>query len=104
MPLTWALEQCPPNAQPKTTRSTPVPSFQTAKQNYDVGNRELLSVKLALEEWRHWLEVASLPFLVWTTRTWSTSALPRDSTPAKLAVPCFSPGSTLPFQSQKGKT
>lgn len=27
-----------------------------AEQNYDVGNRELLAVKVALEEWRHWLE------------------------------------------------
>ena len=34
--------------------------------NYDVGNRELLAVKMALEEWRHWLEGASVPFLVWT--------------------------------------
>ncbi|KAK3537116.1 hypothetical protein QTP70_002129 [Hemibagrus guttatus] len=24
--------------------------------NYDVGNRELLAIKAALEEWRHWLE------------------------------------------------
>ena len=24
------------------------------ERNYDVGNRELLAVKLALEEWRHW--------------------------------------------------
>lgn len=23
-------------------------------------------MKLALEEWRHWLEGAKLPFLVWT--------------------------------------
>lgn len=30
------------------------------------GNRELLAVKLALEEWRHWLERAELPFLAWT--------------------------------------
>uniref|UniRef100_A0A3Q2QFS9 Gypsy retrotransposon integrase-like protein 1 n=1 Tax=Fundulus heteroclitus TaxID=8078 RepID=A0A3Q2QFS9_FUNHE len=37
-----------------------------AEQNYDVGNRELLAVKLALEEWRHWLEGSKLPFLVWT--------------------------------------
>ena len=37
-----------------------------AERNYDVGNRELLAVKLALEEWRHWLEGASQPFLVWT--------------------------------------
>ncbi len=27
-----------------------------AERNYDIGNRELLAVKLALEEWRHWLE------------------------------------------------
>ena len=37
-----------------------------AERNYDVGNRELLAVRLALEEWRHWLEGASVPFLVWT--------------------------------------
>ncbi|KAK3517438.1 hypothetical protein QTP70_010681 [Hemibagrus guttatus] len=29
-----------------------------AEVNYDIGNRELLAVKLALEEWRHWLEGA----------------------------------------------
>ncbi|KAK3509524.1 hypothetical protein QTP70_000538 [Hemibagrus guttatus] len=27
----------------------------TAEANYDVGNQELLSIKAALEEWRHWL-------------------------------------------------
>lgn len=37
-----------------------------AEHNYDVGNRELLAIKLALEEWRHWLEGAELPFVVWT--------------------------------------
>lgn len=37
-----------------------------AERNYDVGNRELLAVKMALEEWRHWLEGSELPFLVWT--------------------------------------
>uniref|UniRef100_A0A671YIT6 Gypsy retrotransposon integrase-like protein 1 n=1 Tax=Sparus aurata TaxID=8175 RepID=A0A671YIT6_SPAAU len=37
-----------------------------AERNYDVGNRELLAVKLALEEWRHWLEGADHPFIVWT--------------------------------------
>ncbi|KAK1788719.1 hypothetical protein P4O66_002537 [Electrophorus voltai] len=37
-----------------------------AERNYDVGNRELLVVKLAIEEWRHWLEGAKHPFLVWT--------------------------------------
>ncbi|KAK3512021.1 hypothetical protein QTP70_027617 [Hemibagrus guttatus] len=35
-----------------------------AEQNYDIGNRELLAIKLALEEWRHWLEGANHPFEV----------------------------------------
>jgi hypothetical protein len=34
--------------------------------NYDVGNQELLAVKLALEEWRHWLEGAKEPFVILT--------------------------------------
>ncbi|KAI2664272.1 Transposon Tf2-9 polyprotein [Labeo rohita] len=37
-----------------------------AERYYDVGNRELLAIRLALCEWRHWLEGAALPFLVWT--------------------------------------
>ncbi|KAL0160140.1 hypothetical protein M9458_043865, partial [Cirrhinus mrigala] len=37
-----------------------------AERNYDVGNRELLAIKLALEEWRHWLEGARHPFTVLT--------------------------------------
>lgn len=37
-----------------------------AERNYDIGDRELLAVKMALEEWRHWLEGAKEPFLVWT--------------------------------------
>ena len=37
-----------------------------AERNYEVGNRELLAVKHTLEEWRHWLEGADLPFVVWT--------------------------------------
>ncbi|KAL0156950.1 hypothetical protein M9458_048196, partial [Cirrhinus mrigala] len=37
-----------------------------AEKNYDVGNRELLAIKLALEEWRHWLEGAKHPFTVLT--------------------------------------
>ncbi|KAL0154228.1 hypothetical protein M9458_050482 [Cirrhinus mrigala] len=35
-----------------------------AEQNYDVGNRELLAIKLALEEWRHWLEGSAHPFTI----------------------------------------
>lgn len=37
-----------------------------AERNYDIGNRELLAVKVALEEWRHWLERVKHPFLIWT--------------------------------------
>ncbi|KAL0200281.1 hypothetical protein M9458_003468, partial [Cirrhinus mrigala] len=37
-----------------------------AEQNYDVENRELLAIKLALEEWRHWLEGAVHPFTIIT--------------------------------------
>lgn len=37
-----------------------------AEQNYDIGDQELLAVKLALEEWHHWLEGAEHPFIIWT--------------------------------------
>uniref|UniRef100_A0A673CBI9 Gypsy retrotransposon integrase-like protein 1 n=1 Tax=Sphaeramia orbicularis TaxID=375764 RepID=A0A673CBI9_9TELE len=37
-----------------------------AERNYDIGNRELLAIKVALEEWRHWLEGTDVPFLIWT--------------------------------------
>ncbi|KAK3510911.1 hypothetical protein QTP70_025547 [Hemibagrus guttatus] len=37
-----------------------------AEINYDIGNCELLAVKLALKEWMHWLEGARHPFLVLT--------------------------------------
>lgn len=35
-----------------------------AEQNCDVGHRELLAVKLDLEEWRHWLEGSETPCLI----------------------------------------
>ncbi|KAK3541748.1 hypothetical protein QTP86_002145, partial [Hemibagrus guttatus] len=40
--------------------------LMTAEVNYDVGNRELLAIKAALEEWCHWLEGACHPFQVLT--------------------------------------
>ena len=40
--------------------------FTLAKKNYDVGNRELLAVHVALEEWRHWLQGTQHPILIWT--------------------------------------
>ncbi len=43
-----------------------LPKIVPAEQNYDMGNRELLAIKLALEEWRHWLEGAQYPFEVIT--------------------------------------
>lgn len=32
----------------------------TAERNYDIANRELLAVKVALEQWRHWISLYSL--------------------------------------------
>lgn len=50
-----------------------------AERNYDVGNRELLAIKVALEEWRHWLEGHSNhSWSGQTIRTWNTSSRPRD--------------------------
>lgn len=43
--------------------------LSAAERNYDVGDRELLAIKLALEEWRHWLEGANYPFTVLTDHT-----------------------------------
>ena len=40
--------------------------LSVAERNYDVGNRELLAVVLALQEWRHWLEGTQELFLIWT--------------------------------------
>lgn len=40
--------------------------FSPAERNYDVGNRELLAIKLAFEEWRQWLEGAIHPITVYT--------------------------------------
>lgn len=37
-----------------------------AEQNYDIGNKELLASKLALEELKHWLEGTRHPFVVYT--------------------------------------
>ncbi|KAL0195822.1 hypothetical protein M9458_009394, partial [Cirrhinus mrigala] len=37
-----------------------------AECNYDVGNKELLLMKAAIAEWRHWLEGATHPFQVIT--------------------------------------
>lgn len=36
------------------------------EQICEIVNRELLAIKLALEEWHHWLEGAKHPFEVFT--------------------------------------
>ncbi len=40
--------------------------LNAAERNYNVGDRELLAMKAAFEEWRHWLEGTRLPFIVLT--------------------------------------
>uniref|UniRef100_A0A8C6NPQ6 Gypsy retrotransposon integrase-like protein 1 n=1 Tax=Nothobranchius furzeri TaxID=105023 RepID=A0A8C6NPQ6_NOTFU len=40
--------------------------FSPTQQNYGVGDRELLAIKWALEEWRQWLLGTPTPFLIWT--------------------------------------
>lgn len=37
-----------------------------AEANYNVGNLELQAVGSAVQEWHHWLEGATLLFVVWT--------------------------------------
>lgn len=65
-----------------------------------MGDRELLAIKLALEEWRHWLEVPNIAcWFGWIIRIWLTSNLLSDSTPVSHADPCSSLGSISPFPS-----
>ncbi|KAM4705173.1 MAM and LDL-receptor class A domain-containing protein 1 [Rhinophrynus dorsalis] len=40
--------------------------FSSAEKNYDTGNRELLAIKMALEEWRHLLEGSQVPVIIQT--------------------------------------
>lgn len=40
--------------------------LSAAERNYVVGDRELLALKTAFEEWHHWLEEANHPFTVFT--------------------------------------
>lgn len=49
MPCTWVLGM-----------------FSLLLRETTINNLELLSINVALEEWRHWLEGASQLFLVWT--------------------------------------
>lgn len=40
------------------------PTVSQAERNYVVDDRELLAIKLAQEEWQHWLEGSEYPVIV----------------------------------------
>ncbi|KAM9484424.1 uncharacterized protein ACWYII_005133 [Salvelinus alpinus] len=40
--------------------------YYLAERNYDIGDRELLALKLAFKKWRHWLKGATDLFLILT--------------------------------------
>ncbi|KAI4899248.1 hypothetical protein NFI96_022015 [Prochilodus magdalenae] len=85
-PLSFTNRQdstAPPSATPRTSAAlfshsavvnlqNYVPSrtfshkLSPAERNYGIGDKELLAIKLAFDEWRHWLEGAQYPFLVLT--------------------------------------
>ncbi len=70
-----------------------------AERNYDIGKRELLAIKLALEEWRHWLEGAQHPFSVLTDhKNLQLYCNCTDSTDTRPAGPSSLPGSILQFR------
>ncbi|KAI3355614.1 hypothetical protein L3Q82_018436, partial [Scortum barcoo] len=60
------LSQCSPQDQRIHPCGFLSRKLSPAERNYDVGNQELLAIKVALEELRHWLEGAEQPFIVWT--------------------------------------
>lgn len=88
------LSQC----CPKDNKIHPCAFFSRklspVEQNDNVGNQELLAVKLASKEWRHWLEGVAQPFLVWTDhKSWlqkcQAEREDNPSTPATiLPSPC----------------
>lgn len=60
-----------------------------AERNYDIGDHELVAIKLSLEEWRHWLEEAAQPFIMWTDHKnleYLRSAKRLNSQQARLAL------------------
>uniref|UniRef100_A0A8C6NUN6 Gypsy retrotransposon integrase-like protein 1 n=1 Tax=Nothobranchius furzeri TaxID=105023 RepID=A0A8C6NUN6_NOTFU len=63
---TPGLEQSSPRHPRSTTCAFFSRRLTPTESRCDVGDSALLAVKLALEEWRHWLEGAELPFIIWT--------------------------------------
>ncbi|KAG1936378.1 retrotransposable element [Pimephales promelas] len=63
-----------------------------AKKNYDIGNGELLTVKLAVREWRNWMEGAKHPFIIWTNHKNLTYIRSKNSKPDALLRQFDMPG------------
>lgn len=69
MPLTQESElSCPKDPQKTINFIHAIFSLKLSpvERNYTIGNRELRAVVLALQEWRHLLEGAEHPFIIWT--------------------------------------
>lgn len=67
-----------------------------AKQNYAIGHRELLAIKLDLEEWRHWFEGAAHSFIILTAHKKTIKQInPQQAIWAHF----FFPDSDFPFNS-----
>ncbi|KAI2644394.1 Transposon Tf2-11 polyprotein [Labeo rohita] len=61
-------------------------NLSPAEQNYDVGNRDLLAIKLSLEEWRHWLEGSKHPFTITDHKNLQYFLEPEPIIPSNLIV------------------
>lgn len=73
--------------------------LSSAERNYDIRNCEGLAVKLALEEHCHWMEGASLQFIVWSDQeTFPTSRPPNIWLPASQVALQFNINSPLWFK------
>jgi hypothetical protein len=68
-----------------------------AEKNYNAGNRELLAVKMALEEWRHWLEQSSTAI---RQRFWWPTMVPDVSAFGALCTVCVQ--NKIPQQAPSG--
>lgn len=66
MPLTKALGQSSHSSVQSMACAFLSKRLGSAERNYDIGDRELLAVKVAMEEWRHWLEGTRQPVQVLT--------------------------------------
>ncbi|XP_038850015.1 uncharacterized protein LOC120048251 isoform X2 [Salvelinus namaycush] len=67
------------------------------------GNRELLAVKMALQEWRHWLEGAEHQFIVWTDhKNLENLRTAKCLNSRQARWPCCLSGSTFPSPTGQG--